>query len=110
MKDEIKSHRDSLLNENRSLRIQLEEARTRAQTEANEAATRAALFLEKVRTILQEKVNCDKYIDELETQLMQKEFSMKQLLLVKEEYLLKITALEKRLTDDSAYRDRLRAD
>ncbi len=49
-------------------------------------------------------------MDELEAELMEKEFSIKQLILMKEEYFVKITELEKRLSDDSAFQERLKSD
>ena len=58
----------------------------------------------------QDKQQSDKRIDELENELMQRDFTIKQLTLVKEECLIKIADLERRLKDDSSYRDRLRAE
>ena len=49
-------------------------------------------------------------MDELENELMEKEFHIKQLILMKEEYLIKVAELEKRLADDSTYESRFKAD
>ena len=46
------------------------------------------------------KVNYEKRMDELENELMEKEFHIKQLILMKEEYVIKVAELEKRLADD----------
>lgn len=56
------------------------------------------------------KVNYEKRMDELENELMEKEFHIKQLILMKEEYLIKVAELEKRLADDSTYESRFKAD
>ena len=48
-----------------------------------------------------EKSDCEKRIHALENDLFNKEFSLKELMLLKEEYLLKIKNLEERLNDDS---------
>ena len=52
MNDEIKQHRDSLNNENRHLRIQLEEARAKLEAETRESASAAQLSLERIKTLL----------------------------------------------------------
>ena len=73
------------------------------QTETAESSQHALLSLERIRTLLQVKVNYEKRMDELENELMEKEFQIKQLILMKEEYLIKVAELEKRLADDSTY-------
>lgn len=77
MKEEIRTHRDALLTENRSLKIQLEAARIKAETESRESAGRALLFLERIRTLFDEKKELIKKVDELENVIMQKDYSIK---------------------------------
>lgn len=43
-------------------------------------------------------------MDEMENELLEKEFQIKQLILFKEEYIVKVAELEKQLRDTSRYK------